>query len=100
MQRYAKLETPVSTLKLSGKLTSIGEGSAELGFKDTEKINATKLRSAFTAFDKSKNTGLLLINEAQILADRRQIVQRIFRSFVRGGTVWISGCCLLLNRVQ
>jgi hypothetical protein len=33
----AKLETPVSTLKVSGKLTTIGEGSAELGFKDTEK---------------------------------------------------------------
>jgi hypothetical protein len=67
----AKLETPVSTLKVSGKLTTIGEGSAELGFKDTEKKSATKLRSAFTAFDKSKNTGLLLIDEAQILADRK-----------------------------
>jgi hypothetical protein len=67
----AKLETPVSTLKVSGKLTTIGEGSAELGFKDTEKKSATKLRSTFTAFDKSKNTGLLLIDEAQILADRK-----------------------------
>src|SRR5258708_17059448 len=66
----AKLEIPASTLKVSGKLTAIGEGSAELGFKDTAKVSATKLRSAFTAFDKSKNTGLLLIDEAQILADK------------------------------
>src|SRR3984957_5577509 len=67
----AKLDTPVSTLKVSGKLTAVGEGSAELGFKDIEKKSATKLRSAFTAFDKSKNTGLLLIDETQILADRK-----------------------------
>jgi hypothetical protein len=67
----AKLEMPASTLKVSGKLTTIGEGSAELGFKDSEKVSATKLRSAFTAFDKSKNTGLLLIDEAQILADKK-----------------------------
>jgi hypothetical protein len=67
----AKLEMPASTLKVSGRLTAIGEGSAELGFKDTAKVSATKLRSAFTAFDKSKNTGLLLIDEAQILADKK-----------------------------
>jgi len=66
----AKLEIPASSLKVSGKLAAIGEGSAELGFKDTAKVSATKLRSAFTVFDKSKNTGLLLIDEAQILADK------------------------------
>src|SRR5260370_13138806 len=62
----AKLEMPASTLKVSGKLTAIGEGSAELGFKDTAKGSATKLRSAFTAFNKSKNTEFLLIDQAQI----------------------------------
>ena len=67
----AKLETPVSTLKISGKLNTIGEGSAELGLKENEKVIASKLRSAFTTFDKSKNTGLLLIDEAQILADKK-----------------------------
>jgi hypothetical protein len=34
-------------------------------------VSATKLRSAFTSFDKSKNAGLLLIEEAKILADRK-----------------------------
>jgi hypothetical protein len=79
----AKLERPVSTLKLSGKLTTIGEGSAELGFKDTEKMSATRLRSAFTAFDRSKNTGLLLIDEAQILADRKHAsLEMALRAFL------------------
>jgi hypothetical protein len=79
----AKLQKPVSTLKLSGKLTTIGEGSAELGFKDTEKISATKLRSAFTAFDGSNNTGLLLIDEAQILADRKHAsLEMALRAFL------------------
>jgi hypothetical protein len=67
----AKLEKPVSTLKISGKLGSLVEGGAELGFKDHEKASATKLRSAFSVFDKSKNIGLLLIDEAQILADKK-----------------------------
>src|ERR1700722_10587605 len=79
----AKLEKPVSTLKLSGKLTAVGEGSAELGFKDSEKMSATKLRSAFTAFDRSKNTGLLLIDEAQILADRKHAsLEMALRAFL------------------
>jgi len=67
----AKLEKPISTLKFSGKLSSIVEGGAELGFKDDEKASATKLRSSFSVFDKSKNTGLLLIDAAQILADKK-----------------------------
>ena len=67
----ATLDTPVSTLKVSGKVSGIAEGGAELGFKDAEKARVAKLRAAFTAFDKSKNTGLLLIDEAQVLADKR-----------------------------
>lgn len=67
----ATLETPVSTLKVSGKVTGMAEGGAELGFKDAEKVRSAKLRAAFSAFDKSKNTRLLLIDEAQVLADKR-----------------------------
>jgi hypothetical protein len=67
----ARLETPVSTLKVSGKVSGIVQGGAELGFRDAEKARAAKLRAAFTAFDRSKNTGLLLIDEAQVLADKR-----------------------------
>jgi len=67
----AKLGKPVSTLKVSGKVSGIAEGGAELGFKDTDKARVSQLRAAFAAFDRSKNTGLLLIDEAQMLADQR-----------------------------
>jgi hypothetical protein len=66
----AKLGAGLSTIKLSGKLTVL-EGSAEVGFKKDEKAAGAMLRSAFKAFDKSKNVGLLLIDEAQLLADKR-----------------------------
>jgi hypothetical protein len=66
----AKINSPVTTLKLSGKMGGMAEGAAELGLKDSEKQSAGRLRSAFAAFDKSRNKGLLLIDEAQVLADR------------------------------
>jgi hypothetical protein len=66
-----KLKSRVSTLKVSGKVPGMAKGAAELEFKETEKKNAAKLRSSFTAFDKSKNRGLLLIDEAQVLADKK-----------------------------
>jgi hypothetical protein len=46
------------------------EGSAELEFQDSDKARVGIVRTAFTAFDKSKNKGLLLIDEAQVLADK------------------------------
>jgi hypothetical protein len=67
----ARLKTQVSTLKLSGKVTGMAEGGAELEFKEAEKKNVTQLRSSFAAFDRSKNRGLLLIDEAQVLADMK-----------------------------
>lgn len=67
----AKLTTSVSTVKVSGKVGGLAEGGAEFGFKDAEKKRATTLRSALSAFDKTKNQGLLLIDEAQVMADKR-----------------------------
>ena len=69
-QVRARFRTPVSTLKVSGKVGGLAEGGAELGFKDAEKKHVARLRSALTAFDRSRNKGLLLIDEAQVLADR------------------------------
>jgi hypothetical protein len=66
----AKIKKPVSTLKISARAGGLAEGSAELGFKDPETARVAILRSAFAAFDKSENKGLLLIDEAQVLADR------------------------------
>jgi hypothetical protein len=67
----AKIKAPVSTVKISGKVGGMAEGGAELGFKDAATRRAGALRSAFTAFDRSRNKGLLLIDEAQVLADKR-----------------------------
>ena len=67
----AKLTSPVTTLKISGKVGVVAEGTAELGLKEPAKEYAGRLRAAFTAFDKSRNKGLLLIDEAQVLADKR-----------------------------
>jgi len=64
----AKLKTPVSNLKTSGK---VGKGGAELGFKDSQRKAAARLRTAPDAFDAGKSQGLLVIDEAQVLAGRR-----------------------------
>jgi hypothetical protein len=66
----AKIKAPVSTLKVLGKVGGMVEGSAELEFQDSDKARVGIVRTAFTAFDKSKNKGLLLIDEAQVLADK------------------------------
>lgn len=63
----ARINSPVTMLKFSGKMGGMAEGTAELGLKDTDKQNAGRLRSAFAAFDKSGNKGLLLIDEALYL---------------------------------
>ena len=68
-----RMHTPVSSLKVSGKLAALAEGGAELGFRAAEKKQVARLRSAFSAFDRSRNRGLLLVDEAQVLADRRHL---------------------------
>ena len=79
----AKLRTPVSSLKQSGKVGGIAEGGAELGFKAAAKDHMTQLRAALKAFDQSRNRGLLLIDEAQILADKRhQALEKALRALL------------------
>jgi hypothetical protein len=79
----AKITSPVTTLKISGKMSGMAEGSAELGFKESEEAHAGKLRSAFAAFDKSRNKGLLLIDEAQVLADKsHRSIERALRALL------------------
>lgn len=67
----ARLKTSVSTMKVSGKLGIVASGAAELVFNKEAGKQVVKLRSAFSAFDRSKNKGLLLIDEAQVLADKK-----------------------------
>jgi hypothetical protein len=67
----AKIKPAVASVKVSGKLPGVVEGGAELGFKESDRERVSVLRTAFAAFDKSRNKGLLLIDEAQVLADRQ-----------------------------
>jgi hypothetical protein len=69
----ARMHAPVSSLKVSAKVAALAEGGAEVGFRAAEKKQIARLRSAFGAFDRSRNRGLLLIDEAQVLADRRHL---------------------------
>lgn len=64
----ARLQTPVAKLKLSGKAAGVAEGGAEVEFKDATTVGPRQLRDLFTQFDRSKNLGLLLVDEAQVLA--------------------------------
>jgi hypothetical protein len=77
----AKIKAPVSTLKITGKMGSMAEGAAEFGFKDSEKASAGQLRAAFSAFDESRNKGLLLVDEAQVLADKsHRLLEKALRA--------------------
>jgi hypothetical protein len=67
----ARLKVPVSTLKIAGKVGGMAAGSAEIGLKDSVESGLGTLRSAFAGFDRSRNKGLLLVDEAQVLADKR-----------------------------
>jgi hypothetical protein len=67
----AKLATPITKIKVSGKAGGVAEGGAEIEFKAQDKAAQVRLRQVFAAFDGSKNRGLLLIDEAQVLADKK-----------------------------
>lgn len=70
----AKLSVSVSKIKVSGKAGGVAQGGAEVEFKVPGQATTSHLRHAFELFDKSRNRGLLLIDEAQVLADEKHAV--------------------------
>lgn len=75
------LMSHVSRVALSGKAAGLAEGLAEVEFKATQADGTAKLRQAFKAFDESDNRGLLLMDEAQVLADaRHEPVEKALRA--------------------
>jgi hypothetical protein len=79
----ARLRNPLTSLKVSGKVNVVAEGGVELGFKELEKRHVARLRAAFVSFDRSRNKGLLLIDEAQVLADKRhQALEKALRALL------------------
>jgi hypothetical protein len=79
----ASLKAPISTLKIAGKVGGMAEGSAEIGLRGPAESALGSLRTAFAGFDKSKNKGLLLIDEAQVLADKgHRSLERALRALL------------------
>lgn len=78
----SKLASQVSRIKLSGKAAGMAEGGAEVEFK-VQPEGATGLRRAFRKFDESGNRGLLLMDEAQVLADaRHETLEKALRALL------------------
>ena len=79
----AKLALPVSKIKLSGRAEHLAAGEAEVEFRTRDKAAPTHLRQAFDVFDASRNRGLLLIDEAQMLTDLRYEPLRLVPVWIR-----------------
>ena len=80
-----KIISPVTTLKISGKMSGMPKITRSSDSKNQRKAHAGKLRFAFAAFDKSRNKGPLLIDEAQLLADKslRSIARALRACWIR-----------------
>jgi len=77
------LASRVSKLALRGRAGGLAEGSAEVEFSGSPRESTAKLRQAFRSFDESGNRGLLLMDEAQVLADaRHESVEKALRALL------------------
>lgn len=64
----SRLVLPIHTIKASGKISGLAEGSIETNLKDKKRTTGTILMEAMNAFDKTKMQLILIIDEAQVLA--------------------------------
>lgn len=79
----SRLASHVSKVALSGRAAGLAEGSAEVEFKAPQPEGAARLRQAFKSFDEGGNRGLLLMDEAQVLADaRHQSIEKALRALL------------------
>ena len=65
---WERLNTPISKIKVSGKVVGIGEAGVEAGLDHRQNVAGTLLMAAMAEFDKSKKIVVLIIDEAQVLA--------------------------------
>lgn len=69
---WKKLKSPlkisVNSLKATGKIPYIGEGSLEASLTPSEKVSGTLLKQAMQQFDETNDLLMLVIDEAQVLA--------------------------------
>jgi len=67
---WERLKQPVSKVKVSGKMPALGEGGIEAELSDFKaKVAGTLLMEAMQAFDKRHAKVVLIIDEAQVLAN-------------------------------
>lgn len=79
----SKLASHVSKVALSAKAAGMATGSAEVEFRAPQPDGVAGLRQAFKAFDEVGNRGLLLMDEAQVLADaRHESVEKALRALL------------------
>lgn len=79
----SRVASHVSKIALSGRAAGMAEGSAEVEFRAPQSEGTARLRQAFTAFDEGGNKGLLLMDEAQVLADtRHEPVEKALRALL------------------
>lgn len=79
----SRLASHVSRVALSGRAAGVVEGSAEVEFRASHPEGTTRLRQAFKAFDEGGNRGLLLMDEAQVLADsRHESIEKALRALL------------------
>ncbi len=71
---WERLNTPISTIKASGKVTGLAEAGVEADFEKRQNVAGTLLMEAMTAFDKSRKRVVLIIDEAQVLASAENSV--------------------------
>lgn len=65
---WDRLNTPISKIKASGKVTGLAEAGVEAELDNRRNVAGTLLMEAMAEFDKSKKLVVLIIDEAQVLA--------------------------------
>lgn len=65
---WSRLKLPIDNVKVSGKISGMGEGAFEAGLANNKRATGTILMEAMKAFDKTKKQLMLVIDEAQVLA--------------------------------
>lgn len=65
---WAGVNTPISSIKASGKFAGAADASVEVALEDRNTATGTMLVNVMSEFDKTRKKMVLIIDEAQVLA--------------------------------
>lgn len=71
---WERLKTPLTKIKASGKVAGFAEAGIEAELADKNRLTGTLLMDVMAAFDKTKIPVILIIDEAQVLANAENAV--------------------------